>query len=178
MYQPQHLPCFKNFSVFYAPTVPHPLLTSIPTRPARIRTTSPPRRTHTQTHHYTPANTSPLPLRLTVPPHRTTVPPHSTPASQPHHCTTLPATPPHHTTPPATPFPYHTTAPFRHPQAVPTQYRRRTDAAPATTSARVAAGPTSTLTTAYRRRNAVTPPRHRPDASTPVAVPSGPQARL
>ena len=108
----------KFFSVFYVPTVPHPLLTSIPPRPARIRTTSQTRRTKPHLHHHTPADTFPRPpppCRTTVPYsqpyHRTTVPLHRTPnhtTVQPYHCTVLstvlPTAPPHHrTAPPDTP---------------------------------------------------------------------------
>ena len=179
MYQPQHLPCFKFFfsilctnpntylasnffSVFYVPTVPHPLLTSIPTRPARIRTTSQTRHTNPHTHHHTPANTFPrshAPLSLavfpTVPPYHCTVPPYhrtTAPYPQPHHCII----------PPDTRSPYHTAAPFRHPQAVPTQYRRSTDAAPDATGARRRRKPPVDVDATFCT----------PDAGTPLIVPA------
>ena len=73
MYQLIQIP-FQNFSVFYAPTVPHPLLTFIPARPARIRTTTPPRHTKPHPHHTASTET------------------YQPPILQTHHCTTLPCT--------------------------------------------------------------------------------------
>ena len=175
-------------------TTPHPYTDAplhtrkyVPTPPPPYRTTAPYHRTTAQypvppaTHHTTPPHSQPhhsphlQPHHCHTPSHTTTrhLQPHHCPHSQPHHHRHLQ---PHHCT---TSQPHHsptTHAPYRRRPS-----RRSTDAVstpPPTRLARVAAGPTSTLTTAYRRRNAVTPPRHRPDASTPVAVPSGPQARL
>ena len=171
----------------YVPTFPSAL-------PYHCTVPRPPSRT-TIPYHCTvprPPSRTTIPYHCTVPrpPSRTTIPYHCTfprpcrhtIANTTYHTprrTIIPynhAVPPdmplqiQHTASPDTRFPYHAAAPLRPPQADPTP--------PPTRPARVAAGPTSTLTTAYRRRNAVTPPRHRPDASTPVAVPSGPQARL
>ena len=204
MYQLTQIP-FQNFSVFYVPTVPHPLLTFIPARPARIRTTTQTHNTNPHTHHDTPANTFPRPPPPCRTPNRTTAP-----YSQPYHRTVPrpPSTtvqPYHH----AFPRPYRytianttchtprrTTIPHNH--AVPlhrtiaphsqtydlltTQLhdpdtrrpvRRRPDAAPDATSARVAAGPPTTLTpTLARRVDVIAPSRRRPDTVTPFTVPA------
>ena len=121
----------KFFSVFYAPTVPHPLLTFIPTRPARIRTTSQTRHTNPHPHHDTPADTSPFPHIPTFPRSHAPLRLAVLPTVQPHHCTVLstvlstvlPAAPPHRTpnrtTAPPHRTPRHTLTPPRpHPHHI------------------------------------------------------------
>ena len=196
---PNTYPASNFFSVFYVPTVPHPLLTSIPTRPARIRTTSQTRRTKPHTHHHTPANTFPRP----PPPCRTTVP-----YSQPYHCTVLPTVQPYHCT---TVQPYHCTTvqpyhctvprPCRHttanttyrttmpyycttPPDTPFPYHaaapfRPPQAVPMPSRrrrrrdrrARRRRAPPTLATALTRRVDVGAPSRRRPDTVTPLAVP-------
>ena len=127
---PNTYPASNFFSVFYVPTVPHPLLTSIPPRPARIRTTSQTRRTNPHTHHHTPASTFPgppppcrAPNRITVPPYRTpnrTTAPYSGPANIPPH-----RTPRHTLTPPRSQLHHTVPRPCRHTTANTTYHTPR-----------------------------------------------------
>ena len=114
MYQLTQIP-FQNFSVFYVPTVPHPLLTFIPARPARIRTTTQTHNTNPHTHHHTPADTFPRPPPSCRTPNRTTAPYPGLPVVPPYNRTTTPFPGPtdtplqiQHATPPDVPS-YRTT---------------------------------------------------------------------
>ena len=140
------------FSVFYVPTVLHPLLTSIPPRPARIRTTTQTHNTNPHTHHHTPADTFPRPPPPCRTSNHTTVPLHRTPKH---------ITAPHSQT-------YDLLTTQLHDPDTRTLDRRSIAAAPDATGARVAAGPRRRWRRRWRDAGLIPSPRLRYPLAVPV----------
>ena len=191
MYQSQHLPCFKFFFCILC-TNRSPFLVDLHSNETSADphhyTDTQHQSTHAPPHIRRYVPTPPSALPYSQPYHCTTVPSYLSPALQAHHCkynmphsqtyhhTTIPhnhAVPLHRTIAPGHSQTYDLLTTQLHNSDPRRPVRRRPDAAPDATSARVAAGPPTTLATALTRRVDVrTPSRRRPDTVTPFTVPA------